>query len=88
MSNTALITITEGVATTKQVENEFKLKAGPASTWRLYAKKVDDNKFQMSFPNSKTIEDIAYFTKMRMRSLTSVVFKVEKWNSTSVSKVP
>jgi hypothetical protein len=45
MSNTALITITEGVATAKQVENEFKLKAGPASTWRWYAKKVDDNKF-------------------------------------------
>lgn len=88
MSNTALITITEGVATAKQVENEFKLKAGPASTWRWYAKKVDDNKFQMSFPNSKTIEDIAYFTEMRMRSLTSVVFKVEKWNSAFVSKGP
>lgn len=88
MSNTALITITKGVATAKQVENEFKLKAGPASTWRWYAKKVDDNKFQMSFPNSKTIEDIAYFTEMRMRSLTSVVFKVEKWNSAFVSKGP
>lgn len=30
----------------------------------------------------------AYLTEMRMRSLPSVVFKVEKWNSASGSKEP
>jgi hypothetical protein len=45
MANIALITITEGVANAKQIEAEFKLKAGPESTWRWYAKKIDENFF-------------------------------------------
>jgi hypothetical protein len=88
MSNIALITITEGVATAKQIEAEFRLKAGPESSWRWYAKKIDDNKFQMRFPNAKTIEDVSYFMEMRMRTLPTVLIKVEKWNSSAGSKGP
>lgn len=40
MSTTVLITITSGQATARQIENEFKLKARPNSTWRWYAKRV------------------------------------------------
>lgn len=89
MSNTALITVTIRTTIAKKIENEFKIIAGPESTWRWYAKKEDENKFQMRFPNTKSIDDVAFFTKMRMRSLPAVLFKVEKWNnSASGSKAP
>jgi hypothetical protein len=88
MANIALITITEGVANAKQIEAEFKLKAGPESTWRWYAKKIDEKKFQMRFPNSKALEDVSYFTEMRMRTVPTVVIHVEKWNSSAGSKGP
>lgn len=39
MSNIALITITQGVVSAKQIESEFRLKAGPESTWGWYAQK-------------------------------------------------
>ena len=40
----------------------------------------------MRFPNSHTIDDLAHFTEMRMRSAPDVVIKVEKWNPTTRSK--
>lgn len=49
---------------------------------------VAENQYQLRFPNSKSLEDIAYFTEMRMRSMPSVVFKVEKWNANAGSKGP
>lgn len=42
----------------------------------------------MRFPNTKSIDDVAFFTEMRMRSLATVLFKVEKWNSALGSKGP
>jgi len=40
----------------------------------------------MRFPNAQTIEDLSYFTEMRMRSMPEVVFKIEKWNHATGSK--
>jgi predicted Zn-ribbon and HTH transcriptional regulator len=78
MSTTALITITAGQANARDIENEFRLKAGPNSTWRWYAKRVGEGRYQMRFPNAQTIDDLAHFTEMRMRSLPEVVIKLEK----------
>lgn len=86
MATTALIIITAGQATARDIENEFRLKAGPNSSWRWYAKRIGEGRYQMRFPNTQTIEDLAHFTKMRMRSLPEVVIKLEKWNSASGSK--
>jgi hypothetical protein len=86
MSSTALITITAGEATGREIENEVKLKAGPNSSWRWYAKKLGEGKYQMRFPNAQTIDDIAHFTELRMRSKPDVVCKVEKWNPATGSK--
>jgi hypothetical protein len=88
MANIALITITEGVANAKQIEAEFKLKAGPELTWRWCAKKINEKKFQMRFSNSKVLEDVSYFIEMRMRTVPTVVMHVEKWNSSASSKGP
>jgi len=40
----------------------------------------------MGFPNVQTIEDLAHFTEVRMRSKPEVVIKVEKWNPSTGSK--
>ena len=86
MSTTALITITAGQANARDMENEFKLKAGPTSTWRWFAKRIAEVKYQMRFPNTQTIDDLAHFTEVRMRSKPEVVIKVEKWNPATGSK--
>jgi hypothetical protein len=88
MSTTALVTVTAGQASARKIENEFKLKAGPNSSWRWYAKRIGEGKYQMRFPNSQNIDDLAHFTEMRMRSALEVVIKVEKWNPISGSKGP
>lgn len=63
MSNTTLITITTCDASAKPIKNEFKVKAGPTSTWRWYMlRRLEREKNQMRFPNAKTIEDLSYFT--------------------------
>jgi hypothetical protein len=41
MSTIALVTVTSGQATARQIENEFKLKAWPNSSWRWFAKRVE-----------------------------------------------
>jgi hypothetical protein len=45
MSNVALVTVTSGQATARQIESEFKLKVGPNSSWRWFAKKVGEGKY-------------------------------------------
>jgi hypothetical protein len=42
----------------------------------------------MRFLNAQTIDDLAHFTEMRMRSEPDVVIKIEKWNPTTGSKGP
>jgi hypothetical protein len=79
-TNLAVITIKEGEATARQVEGEFKAQAGPNSTWRWYAKKVADKKFQMKFPTVSKVEELAFFNGMEMRIVPGVKFKVDKWN--------
>lgn len=88
MSNVALVTVTSGQATARQIEGEFKLKARPSSTWRWYAKRILEGKYQMRFPNSQNIDDLAHFIEMRMRSAPEMVIKVEKWNPSTGSKGP
>lgn len=42
--------------------------------------------FQMRFPNAKIIEDLAFFTEMKMRSMPEVSFKVNRWDPATGSK--
>jgi hypothetical protein len=79
-SNYALITIKHGEASARQVEAEFKAQAGQNSTWRWYAKKISENKFQMKFPTAKKVEELAFFSGMLMGTVPGVTFKVDPWN--------
>ncbi|CAO2143048.1 unnamed protein product, partial [Urochloa humidicola] len=86
MSNWAMITVKEGIATAKQIENEFKAQAGPNSNWRWYAKKLAENKFQMKFPTAHQVETFAFFTGMQMRTVPNVSIKIDKWNPNAGAK--
>jgi hypothetical protein len=88
MSTTALVIVTSSQATARQIENEFKIKAGLNSSWRWFAKRIGEGKYQMRFPSAQNFEDLAHFTEMRMRFVPEVVIKVEKWNPTIGSKGP
>jgi hypothetical protein len=79
-ANLAVITIKEGDVTARHVEGEFKAQAGQNSTWRWYAKKIADKKFQMKFPTASKVEELAFFNGMEMRTVPGVKFKVDKWN--------
>ena len=64
MANCALIKITKGSVTARQLESEFKAQEGPNSTWRWFAKKISENTFQMRFPTAKKVEELSFFTGM------------------------
>jgi predicted Zn-ribbon and HTH transcriptional regulator len=80
MATTAIISIKEGEVNARQVEGEFKAQAGPSSTWRWFAKKISENKFQIKFPTAQKVEELSFFTGMEMRTVPGIKFKVEKWN--------
>jgi len=80
MDNCALIKITKGSVTARQLESEFKAQEGPNSTWRWFAKKISENTFQMRFPTAKKVEELSFFTGMQMGTVSDVTFKVELWN--------
>jgi hypothetical protein len=80
MTNTKIITIKEGLVSARQVEDEFKAQVGLSSTWRWFAKKIADNKFQMKFPTTQKVDEFSFFIGMEMRTVPGVKFKVDKWN--------
>ena len=87
MANCALIIITKGLVTARQIENEFKAQSGSQSTWRWFAKRISENIFQMRFPTAKKMEVLSFFTDMQMGTAPDVTFKVEQWNANVGAKV-
>lgn len=53
-SSTAIITVSRGDLTSKQLENEFKSVVS-SEHWKWSARKIADNKFIMRFPNAKMV---------------------------------
>ena len=78
----ALIEVLQGVVLDKQIEDEFKALAGKESTWRWYAKILNDNLFQMRFPTAKSLLTVSHFIEMRMRNVPSAVIKVKNGRMT------
>ena len=78
----ALIEVLQGVVLDKQIDDEFKTLAGKESTWRWYAKILNDNLFQMRFPTAKSLLTVSHFIEMRMRNMPSAVIKVKNGRMT------
>ena len=77
-SSCALIRIISGTVSAKQLELEFKAQAGPQWTWRWFAKKINENLYQMRFPTAKKIDDLAFFAGLEMRNVRNISCKLEK----------
>ncbi|TVU15095.1 hypothetical protein EJB05_38597, partial [Eragrostis curvula] len=86
MASCAVIQVLEGELTPRQIENEFKILAGPSSNWRWYAKKIGENHFQMRFPTAKKVEELSHFTEMRLRTVPTALIKLTKWDSAIEAK--
>lgn len=63
---TAIITITAGKATSKDVEKQFVNTQG-TETWRWTTRPIGENKFIMRFPNAKMIKEWNFFPFIAMR---------------------
>jgi hypothetical protein len=59
-ASTAIITVTRGEMTAKQLEMEFG-NIIDSLTWRRSAKKVTENKFVMRFPSAKMVQEYRKF---------------------------
>lgn len=68
MSNLVIIEVIQGEVLARQIESEFKILAGEGSTWRWYAKKIGEKKYQMRFPNAQTLATASHFREMKLRS--------------------
>lgn len=73
--------VIEGTVSAKQIEGEFKALAGEGSTWRWYAKRIADRKYQMRFPTTHALHTATHFHNVRLQSDTSAVLKVWKWTA-------
>ena len=77
--NIGVISILEGQATAKQIEQQFMMMAG-SSTWKWNARQVGENRFVMRFPNAKIVWDWSQFKALAMMSADAQM-KVEQWSA-------
>lgn len=73
-----VISILEGQATAKQIEQQFMLIGG-SSSWKWNTRQVGDKRFIMRFPNTKMVYDWIQFKGLAMMSADAYM-KVEQWS--------
>jgi hypothetical protein len=77
-ASTAIITVTRGKMTAKQLEVEFG-NIIDSVTWRWSAKKVTENKFVMRFPSAKMVQEYSKFN-LSIKSVDAQI-SIETWSS-------
>jgi hypothetical protein len=82
-ASVAIITMTDGMLTAKQIEQEFR-NIISNDTWRWSAKRIAENKYIMRFPSAKMVMEYSRF-KLGMKSLDAQI-TVEPWASTIGAK--
>lgn len=82
-ASTAIITVTTGEITAKQIEMELRNILGP-EVWRWSARQVADNKFTMRFQNAKMVQDYSNF-KLGMKYVDAQLTN-EPWSSSIGAK--
>lgn len=75
--STAIITIVEGVATGKQIKQEFTNLLG-SETWKWKARPARDKKFIMRFPSTKLVNQWCHFKFLPMECADAQM-KLEAW---------
>lgn len=81
---TAIITISSGQASGKDVEREFMNAIG-SETWKWTAKQIAENKFIMRFPNAKILKEWSYFPALTMRTANAQM-KIDAYTACARAK--
>ena len=76
--NIGVISILEGQATAKQIEQQFMTIAS-SSSWKWNSRQVGENRFIMRFPTAKMVWDWSQFKGLAMMSVDAYM-KVEQWS--------
>uniref|UniRef100_A0A0A9H1J6 Uncharacterized protein n=1 Tax=Arundo donax TaxID=35708 RepID=A0A0A9H1J6_ARUDO len=77
MASTAVISVVSGVASAKNIEQEFRDILG-SEIWRWHCKEIGPNKFTMRFPTAKMVKDWGHFKPLGMRSVSAQII-IEPW---------
>jgi hypothetical protein len=68
--NYAHIIVEQGTDTCRDVEHKFNVWADSMQiNWRIFAKEISPMDFRARFPNAKSIEELAHFGKLFMRTI-------------------
>lgn len=78
-ASTAIITVLEGQATARQIEEEFKNTVS-SKVWRWSARAIAENKFTMRFPDANMVLVYSNFKCLGMKKANAQIL-VEPWNS-------
>jgi hypothetical protein len=78
--NYAHITVEQGDITSRDFEHEFNVWADSMHiNWKFFAKVVSPTVFRTRFPNAKSIDELAHFGKLFMKTVPSAVISLQKW---------
>jgi hypothetical protein len=79
--NYAHITVESGNVTCKDIEHEFNVWAESMQiNWKFFAKPVSATEFRTRFPNAKSIDELAHFGKLFMKTVPGAIIRLVKWN--------
>jgi hypothetical protein len=48
--------------------------------WKFFAKPVSATEFRTRFPNAKSIDELAHFDKLFMKTVPGAIIRLVKWN--------
>lgn len=83
-ASTTIITVLEGEASAKHIEEEFKHTVS-SKTWRWSARKIAENKYSMRFPDANMVQVYNNFKCLGMKEAEAKI-AVEPWNSSVGAK--
>jgi hypothetical protein len=77
----AHITVEQGEVNCRSIEHEFNVWADTMHiNWRFFAKEISPTEFRTRFPNAKSIEELAHFGKLFMKTVPGAIISLKKWS--------
>jgi hypothetical protein len=75
----AHITVEQGEVNCRSIEHEFNVWADTMHiNWRFFAKEISPTEFRTRFPNAKSIEELAHFGKLFMKTVPGAIISLKK----------
>lgn len=75
----ALIKVVTGHVTCRQIESALKGWVGSESTWRFYAKPLNETEFLVRFPTERMLAQACYFPRLTMSHDEHAAITIQRW---------